>query len=84
MDVKKAVEAAKAHVMNVLGAELSDVPTTQEVWFDSKKREWCITLGILRGTSPVAGLRLPEYKTVRLKETDGSLVSIRSREYSRV
>ena len=84
MDVKKAVEVAKAHILNVLGAELSDVPTTEEVWFDSKKREWCITLGILRGTSPVAGLRFPEYKTVRLKEQDGSFVSIRSREYSSV
>ena len=84
MDVKKAVEVAKDHVMNVLGAELSDVPTTEEVWFDSEKSEWCITLGLLRGTSPIAGLRLPEYKTVRIKETDGSLVSIRSREFSRV
>ena len=51
MDVKKAVEVAKDHVMNVLGAELSDVPTTEEVWFDSEKSEWCITLGLLRGTS---------------------------------
>ena len=84
MDVKRAVEVAKAHVMNVLGAELSDVPTTEEVWFDSKKAEWCVTLGILRGISPIAGLRLPEYKTVRLNKTDGSLVSIRSRELSRV
>ena len=84
MDVKKAVEVAKAHVINILGAELSDAPTTEEVWFDSKKGEWCITLGILRGMSPIAGLKLPEYKTVRLNKTDGSLVSIRSREFSRV
>lgn len=82
MDVKQAVQAAKKHLLNVFEAEISEPPSLEEVWQDARKKEWCVTLGIRRGTAPLAGLNLPEYKTVRIKLDDGSLVSIRSREFS--
>lgn len=84
MDIKQVVEVAKAHLIDVLGGELpaSEPPTLEEIWFDAKRKNWCVTLGIVRRTSPVAGLRLPEYKTVRITEDEGKLVSIRNREFS--
>lgn len=79
MDVKQAVEAAKQHLINVFGGELGQPPTLEEVWIDSRNGEWCVTFGLRRGLSPVAGLNFPEYKTVRISPIDGSLVSILNR-----
>ena len=82
MDVKQAVNSARQHLLTVMGSEISGPPSMEEVWFDAKRREWCVTLGILRGTSPLAGINLPEHKTVRVKDSDESLVSIRNREFT--
>ena len=82
MDVKQVVQVAKQHLLSVFGAEIEHPPSLEEVWLDAKKHEWCVTLGIRRGSSPLAGLNLPEYKTVRVKDSDGSLVSIRRREFA--
>ena len=82
MDVKQAIQAAKKHLLNVFEAEISQPPSLEEVWQDAKKKEWCVTFGIRRGAAPLAGLNFPEYKTVRVRSDDGSLVSIRSRELS--
>ena len=82
MDMAQVVETAKHHLLQVLGDELIEQPSTEEVWLDRKKAEWCVTLGIIRRTSPVAGLKLTEYKTVRMTHADCELVSIRNREFS--
>ena len=82
MDVKQAVEQAKRLFMNVFGSEISEPPSLEEVWFDDRgdKKQWCVTLGVRRASSPFAGLNLPEYKTVRVRDVDGELVAIRNRE----
>ena len=80
MDVKQAVEVAKQQIRNIFGAEIVLPPSLEEVWLDKPKSEWCVTLGIQRGLSPLAGLNLPEYKTVRISAVDGGLISIRNRE----
>lgn len=82
MDIKNAVEVAKQHLLTVFGSEIESTPTLEEVWHDAKKKQWCVTLGIRRGASPLAGLNLPEFKTIRLDDQDGHLVSIRRQEYS--
>ena len=82
MDVKVAVLAAKKHLQNVFDGEGIKPPSLEEVWLDQRKHEWCVTLAIRRPGGTFAGLNLAEYKTVRLRDSDGSLVSIRSRELS--
>ena len=84
MNVNQAVAAAKQHILIVFGAELAHPPTLEEVWHDAKKHQWCVTLGIRRDASPLAGLNFPEYKTVRIKDDDGSFVAIKNREFSGV
>lgn len=84
MDVKQAVEQARQHFTNVFAGELTGPPSLEEVWFDSTHGEWCVTLGVRRGQSPFPGLRLAEYKTVRIRDQDGGLVAIRNREISTV
>ena len=48
MDVKQAVAAAKAHLLDVFGAELMSAPRLEEVWFEDAQRVWCVTLGFFR------------------------------------
>jgi hypothetical protein len=82
VDIKKAVEIAKQHALMVFESEIDHAPTLEEVWHDARKKQWCVTLGIRRGASPLAGLNLPEFKTVRIDDKDGDLVSIKNREFS--
>lgn len=84
MEVKQAVQVAKSHLVNLFGSEITEAPSLEEVWLDIKKHHWCVTFGIRRGSSPLAGLNLSEYKTVRINDDDGTLISIRNREFSAV
>lgn len=85
MDVKQAVAAAKAHLLDVFGAEMMSDPRLEEVWFDEGERVWCVTLGFYRKPdelmSKVAGsFSTYDYKVVRLEGVDGKPRSIRNRE----
>jgi hypothetical protein len=60
MDVKDAVQRAKQEFMGVFSSEVSDPPSLEEVCFDTNRNEWCVTLGVRRASSPLAGLQLPE------------------------
>lgn len=87
MEPKEAVKAAKAFFLDIVGEE----STLEEVWFDDKADEWCVTFGIrhrsVGGLRSVSGILQPkevaDYKVVRLRNKDGSFVSIRNREGQR-
>lgn len=85
MEPKAAVAAAKAHFQQAF----EENPTLEEIWFEEPKDGgiWCVTLGIRERTqiSPL-GLQSREakdYKVVRIRDKDGSLVSIKNRDGER-
>lgn len=85
MDVKEAVATAKKYFAEVFEGEGSP-PTLEEVWFDSEKGEWCITMGVLRQApsskifDPLGRENSTHYKTVRISDETGQPISIRNRE----
>ena len=85
MDVKQAVAAAKAHLLDVFGAELMSAPRLEEVWFDDAERVWCVTLGFFRKpddlmTKAAGSFSTYDYKVVRVEDSTGKPRSIRNRE----
>lgn len=90
MDVKQAVAAAKTYVTEVFSEEATMAPTLEEVWFDEKKKMWCITLGLRRAENSgerdwrdPLGLKdrpVPNYKVVRVADKDGRVESVKNRE----
>jgi hypothetical protein len=48
MELKEAVEVAKAHVQSVFADDLVGEPQLEEVWFDNTKNDWHVTLGFYR------------------------------------
>ena len=79
MEAKEAIARAKRHISEMFADELTSPPTLEEIWFDERKKEWFITLGVRRPsndvvrdpwTDPLAGkTRLaPDYKVVRIGE----------------
>jgi len=86
MDVKQAVATAKAHFNIVFADEEIGDPTLEEVWFDERRKVWCVTIGIRRDV-PSRSLLEPftrqsqiYYKTVRISDKDGKPLSIRNRD----
>ena len=81
MDVKEAVHLARKYFAEIFMDEAARA-TLEEVWFDDRQKHWCITLGLRRAPQYnlgglVAGI---DYKTVRLQDADGHLISIRNRQ----
>lgn len=86
MEPKEAVAAAKAHFQ----AAFDESPTLEEIWTEDWKDGvvWCVTFGIRPRTQPLSPLNLQyretkDYKVVRVRDTDGSLVSIKNRDGER-
>ena len=53
MDAKVAIALAKQHISEVFADELTSPPTLEEIWFDERKQEWFVTLGIRRPSNHV-------------------------------
>ena len=87
MAPKEAVTAAKDIFLELVG----EAPTLEEIWFDDKRHEWCVTFGIRRRTINTVGnimgavqsRELIDYKVVRISDADGTFVSIRNRDDQR-
>lgn len=88
MSPKEAVARAKAVFLEIVGEE----PTLEEIWFEEGKKTWCVTFGIRRRTLKAPGDVLGwsqalkeavDYKVVRIRDKDGSFVSILNREGQR-
>jgi hypothetical protein len=85
MDVKEAVRRAKAHAVDVFEGETVRI---EEVWFDDRTSEWCVTIGLQR-TEPSSamadmlggrkGLTRTHYKTIRLTDA-GDVSSVKNHE----
>lgn len=84
MTPKEAVSKAKDYFLDIIGEE----PTLEEIWFDDSAGNWCVTFGLRRRSPGAPGTLMGtvnfkeviDYKVVRLRETDGSFVSILNRE----
>ncbi len=63
MDVKEAIELAKASVRELFGDQLSSAPQLEEVEFDGVLGIWIVTIGFLL---------LPERMLVEAQEGDAT------------
>lgn len=88
MSPKEAVTAARAHFLDIV----AEPPSLEELWFDDSLQEWCVTFGVRRRLVAQSSSILStsqqlkevvDYKVVRIKDTDGSFVSILNREGQR-
>ncbi len=86
MEAKEAVLRAKKHLIHVYEGEDIAAPTLEEVWFEPAKKIWFVTLGVRRiamsqgSVADRLGLAsLPDYKVVRISDTDGKALSVRDR-----
>ena len=79
MQVKTAVQKAIAHAKDMFADEHV---TLEEVWYDEPAKGWCVTVGLARqdGSPLLGGRTRYHYKTVRLSDDTGDVVSIRNRE----
>lgn len=91
MNVKEAVQIATAYVADVFAAETITNIGLEEVTFDSMAKEWVVTVGFSRpwdypkpnGLSILAAANLQPsrvYKTIRLNDHAGEVLSIKNRE----
>lgn len=91
MEAKEAISLAKALVAEMFASELTSPPTLEEIWFDEKKDEWFVTVGVRRPTNDVevdrpwdvfSGKRktIPDLKVVRISNKAGTIPKIVSRE----
>jgi hypothetical protein len=85
MDVKEAVRSAKNYAKEVFDGE--DI-RLEEIWYDDLASEWFVTIGLQRA-EPGAGLsqvltgKTParlHYKTVRISDSTGKVISVRNHE----
>ena len=85
MEIKEAVAIAKDHLNKAFVDEIASPPTLEEVWFDEREDEWCITLGVRRKAGSalvdiITGRPRPDYRTVRVSDKDGKPTSIKIRD----
>jgi hypothetical protein len=84
MELKAAVEAAKAHVTSVFADDMLGGPQLEEVWFDDTGHVWNVTVGFYRKPDEVARaagtFSRYTYKVVRVDEATGRPIAIRNRE----
>ena len=85
MDVKEAVRVAREHAAGVFDGETIRI---EEVWFEDKTAEWCVTIGLPRaepisdldrtfGKRPAARMH---YKTIRIDDKSGAIKSVRNHD----
>ncbi len=85
MDVKLAVEKAKAFVIELFANEQIRNLGLEEVEFDESEHAWLITLGFTRPwdqanfASKLGMLEPRTYKIIRISE-DGTVVSVKNRQ----
>jgi hypothetical protein len=88
IDVKQAIAAAKQHAELIFKGEDLGSPSLEEVWFDDRSHEWCVTVGLRSGPLAIAtsrnfGRSAQEhlvYKTVRLDAETGDPKSVKIRD----
>jgi type IV secretory pathway ATPase VirB11/archaellum biosynthesis ATPase len=85
MELKQAVSAAKAHLLDVFSAEMMSDPRLEEVWFDDADQVWCVTFGFFRKPDDLlvkvqGSFSTFDYKVVRVGGDSGKPISIRNRE----
>jgi len=88
VEPKQAVAKAREHLSSVYAGEPDfAVPTLEEIWREENGSVWCVTLGLHRPnrTTSIMGtvVRIGDYKVIRLRDGDGSLISIKNREGER-
>ncbi len=95
MELKEAVRAAKAHVVDLFGEEGANGIGLEEVYFDQGQDEWVVTIGFntplsnsdLSDQLTIPGLRNlsygpRKYKIIRISDEDGHVISLRDRMLS--
>jgi hypothetical protein len=85
MNVKQAVASAKRYIGELYSEEGIANVGLEEVDFDSKAREWEVTIGFSRpwdeaGNSLLKpGIRSRSYKVVRVSDATGDVRSVKDR-----
>lgn len=89
MEVKKAVQEAKAYVADLLDDEGVTNLGLEEVYFDETSGLWNITLGFSRPwnttRSPITAITgdpavRRAYRVVKMRDDDGKIISMTKRE----
>ena len=90
MDVKQAAQAATDYVNDLFQAEDIQDLGLEEVEYDNAETEWVITLGFSRpwdfkrpaNVATIAGRAGPRrsYKILRIRESDGKVMSLKDRK----
>lgn len=93
MDVREAITVAKTYVAEVFADERAQNVGLEEVEYDEAARAWNVTIGFSRPwdfpvtlSGIVSANRNPirrTYKTVRISDEDGKIVSVKNREFER-
>jgi hypothetical protein len=85
MDVKQAVQVAKAYVSDLFSEEQIRNVGLEEVEFDDTSHEWLVTIGFARSWDERSGLEKAmiglsrSFKVVRLSDSDGRVISVKDR-----
>lgn len=87
IDVKAAVQKAKAYLADLFEGEGITHVGLEEVEYDAKSNEWRITVGFSRPwdqknivTAALSeGRPLRTYKVVRMRDNDGRVLSVKDR-----
>ena len=86
MDVKKAVDIAKSYIIDLFKDEELSNLGLEEVELD-ETNEWYVTLGFSRpwdkpntAVAVLAGGTHRSYKTVRISDQSGAVLSVKTRE----
>jgi hypothetical protein len=85
MDVKEAVQIAKAHAAKVFEGEIVRL---EEVWLEDSTSEWCVTVGLQREEPPsVCDYKFGKkpdtrmhYKTIRIDDATKAVRSVRNHD----
>jgi hypothetical protein len=87
MDVKEAVEIAKAHIQELFGSEKIYNLGLEEVSFDDVVKRWNVTIGFSRpwdepANSMARFMTSPtrSYKVVQISDITGEIKSVKNRE----
>jgi hypothetical protein len=85
MDAKDAIKFALKHVDEVLGEQLSDRPSVEEVWRDPSNKVWRVTVSVHSRPNraetatmpdPLLLAAMPTRKVVVISAVDGALQAI--------